>query len=101
MKNNNFKKINIGGLFFDNVDLNETINLMEKRIQEYEGEKTLLLCAANQDIINKSTLNYELNSQLINEGSYSGWIFNYICFKNSWYTFKGKSCRSGLDGKIY
>lgn len=69
MKNNNFRKINIGGLFFDNFDLNEVIYLMEKRIREYKENHTLLVCAANQDIINKSQFPGKLSSKLINEGS--------------------------------
>jgi N-acetylglucosaminyldiphosphoundecaprenol N-acetyl-beta-D-mannosaminyltransferase len=70
MKNNNLKKINIGGLFFDNVNMSEAINLMEKRINEYKGRESSLLCVANQDIINKVKIIRDLTFKRINEGSF-------------------------------
>lgn len=70
MKNNKSDKVNIGGLFFDNVNLDEAINIMEKRIKEYNGKETLLLCVANQDVINRLKFFNGYGSQKINNGSF-------------------------------
>ncbi len=74
MKN---KKINIGGILFSNVTMQETLELIEKKIIEYKNsnknsnknikKSTNFLCVANQDIINQSKKIKELTYDNINK----------------------------------
>lgn len=47
-------KVNVGGIYFDNVNMDEAIHRVESHIQEYRPDTPgSLLLVANQDIINK------------------------------------------------
>jgi N-acetylglucosaminyldiphosphoundecaprenol N-acetyl-beta-D-mannosaminyltransferase len=49
-------KVNVGGILFDNVNMNEAVNIMENKIIQYSLDKhnnNSLLLVANQDILNK------------------------------------------------
>lgn len=70
MKTKYLNKVNVGGLLFDNVDIDEAVKLIEKRIKNYKNKGTSLLCAANQDIINRIRNSGDFNSQKINSGSF-------------------------------
>jgi N-acetylglucosaminyldiphosphoundecaprenol N-acetyl-beta-D-mannosaminyltransferase len=50
---NKLEKINIGGIFFDNVTMSEAIKIVEECIKNYNGKKTAFMHVANQDIINR------------------------------------------------
>ena len=60
-------KINIGGILFDNVDMTQALNIMEKRIKVYKGEETSFLCVANQDTISRIQTVPGLTKESINE----------------------------------
>jgi len=47
------KKVNVGGILFDNIAMNDAILKMEDKINKYKGKGSSLLLVANQDIINK------------------------------------------------
>ena len=46
-------RVNVGGVLFDNVNMSEAVFVMEKKIKEYNGRGTELLCVANQDSIRR------------------------------------------------
>lgn len=61
------EKINVGGILFDNVSMNEAVVKMENRIKNPDSKETSLLCVANQDIINRIKENIGISLEQINK----------------------------------
>jgi N-acetylglucosaminyldiphosphoundecaprenol N-acetyl-beta-D-mannosaminyltransferase len=59
-------KVNIGGILFDNVNLDEAVSMMDTQIHQYSGEGSSLLCVANQDLFNQRNKYKELSLENIN-----------------------------------
>ena len=60
------KKIDVCGILFDNVNMAQAINIIEKRILECKDDTASLLCVANQDIIHRMRKTSGLSKELIN-----------------------------------
>jgi len=67
---NKHKKINVGGLFFDNVTLDEALLLIEEKLEKNKTKKTELVALANQDIINQVRKVAGLTTDKINKNSF-------------------------------
>jgi N-acetylglucosaminyldiphosphoundecaprenol N-acetyl-beta-D-mannosaminyltransferase len=59
-------KINIGGLLFDNLNMNEAIAAIEKKIKKHKKEKSFSIALANQDILNRIKDVSGLNAESMN-----------------------------------
>jgi N-acetylglucosaminyldiphosphoundecaprenol N-acetyl-beta-D-mannosaminyltransferase len=60
------RRINVCGIEFDDVDMNEALDRMAQRIKDNDRSATSQLLVANQDIINKIRKDSEISIDLLN-----------------------------------
>jgi N-acetylglucosaminyldiphosphoundecaprenol N-acetyl-beta-D-mannosaminyltransferase len=68
MQSKSTQQVNVGGIVFDNVTMEEAIASMDNRIATWPRDHASLLLVANQDIINRVNSIPDLDLDQLNEG---------------------------------